>query len=180
MYPQPFFRKEKTLGKVLLILLVNALILLLWPQIAYASEADLVLPGLAPDHRTLLMGGIVVCILGMLFGFYQFKRVSGLQAHTSMLEVAEVIYETCKTYLIQQGKFLITLFIFIGACIAFYFGFLEGKPFETFSSFCMYRYRYPRFLHRGLVRHSYEHPCQQPYGLRVFEERPYSCPERSP
>jgi len=124
-----FREREKTLGKVLFILVVNALILLLLPQTAFASEADLVLPELASEYRSLLMGGIVICLLGMLFGFYQFKKVNGLKAHQSMLDVAEIIYETCKTYLIQQGRFLITLFIFIGACIAFYFGFLEGKPF---------------------------------------------------
>jgi len=131
-------QQGKTLGKVSVILLINALILLLLPLTAFASEADLVLPPLESGHRSLLMMGIGVCIAGMLFGFYQFKKVRSLKAHQSMLDVAEIIYETCKTYLTQQGKFLITLFIFIGACIAFYFGFLEGKPIGNvlFILFC--------------------------------------------
>jgi len=70
----------------------------------------------------------VVCILGMLFGLYQFNKVKKLEAHPAMLDVANTIYETCKTYLIQQGKFLAILFAFIGVCIAFYFGFLQQMP----------------------------------------------------
>lgn len=61
----------------------------------------------------------------MIFGFYQFKQVQKIRAHQSMLDVSQTIYETCKTYLIQQGKFLAVLFIIIGVCIAFYFGFLQ-------------------------------------------------------
>lgn len=75
------------------------------------------------------MAGIVICVLGMLFGFYQFGKVKKLTAHKAMLDVANTIYETCKTYLIQQGKFLLLLLVFIGVCIAFYFGVLEGKGF---------------------------------------------------
>jgi K(+)-stimulated pyrophosphate-energized sodium pump len=100
-------------------------LLLLSPAMAFASEADLVIPVLDQHQNNLLVIGIVVCILGMLFGLYQFKKVEKYQAHRSMLDVANIIYETCKTYLIQQGKFLILLFAFIGFCIAFYFGFLQ-------------------------------------------------------
>jgi K(+)-stimulated pyrophosphate-energized sodium pump len=64
----------------------------------------------------------------MLFGLYQFNKVKKLEAHPAMLDVANTIYETCKTYLIQQGKFLAILFAFIGVCIAFYFGFLQQMP----------------------------------------------------
>jgi K(+)-stimulated pyrophosphate-energized sodium pump len=64
----------------------------------------------------------------MFFGLFQFMKVRRLPAHQSMLDVANTIYETCKTYLIQQGKFLLILFAFIGVCIAFYFGFLERTP----------------------------------------------------
>jgi K(+)-stimulated pyrophosphate-energized sodium pump len=98
-----------------------------FPMTAYASEADLTIPQLSSSQNALLMVGIGICILGMLFGFYQFNRVKKLTAHQAMLDVANTIYETCKTYLIQQGKFLLLLFVFIGACIAFYFGVLEGK-----------------------------------------------------
>jgi len=125
--PSTIFREKKTLGKVTLFFMLSALILLLLPITAFASEADLKIPELAPEQNSLLMYGIVICVLGMLFGFYQFKKVNSLLAHKSMLDVAEIIYETCKTYLIQQGKFLGILLLFIGVCIAFYFGFLEGK-----------------------------------------------------
>lgn len=101
---------------------------LLLPSIAMASEANLNIPNLSPDQNRLLLYGIVVCILGMLFGYYQFVKVKKIRAHKSMLDVANIIYETCKTYLVQQGKFLCILFAFIGCCIAFYFGFLQKTP----------------------------------------------------
>ena len=107
--------------------LLAALILVCLPVTSYASEADLVIPQLSSSQNSLLMVGLGVCLLGMLFGFYQFNKVKKFQAHQSMLDVANTIYETCKTYLIQQGKFLFLLLVFIGACIAFYFGALEGK-----------------------------------------------------
>ena len=111
-------------GKVILPL--AALFVLLSPAYAFASEADLVIPEFEPFQRTLLMIGIGVCILGFLFGIYQFFKVRKLRAHKSMLDVAATIYETCKTYMIQQGKFLCLLLLFIGICIAFYFGVLDG------------------------------------------------------
>ncbi len=97
------------------------------PVTSYASEADLKIPQLSSSQNSLLMVGIGICILGMLFGFYQFNKVKKLTAHQAMLDVANTIYETCKTYLIQQGKFLLLLFVFIGVCVAFYFGALQGK-----------------------------------------------------
>ncbi|MGS0763984.1 sodium-translocating pyrophosphatase [Syntrophomonas curvata] len=103
-------------------------VLLLTPALAVASEANLVIPNLNQHQNNLLLIGIVVCILGMLFGLYQFNKVKKLEAHPAMLDVANTIYETCKTYLIQQGKFLAILFAFIGLCIAFYFGFLQQMP----------------------------------------------------
>lgn len=98
------------------------------PALAMASEANLVIPELTNSQNTLLLYGIIVCVLGMLFGLYQFTKVKKLEAHQSMLDVAATIYETCKTYLLQQGKLLIILFAFIGFCIAFYFGFLQHTP----------------------------------------------------
>ena len=95
---------------------------------AWASEADIVLPYLTAKQSSILTFGIFVCILGMLFGLYQYKKVLKMRAHQSMLDVAATIYETCKTYLIQQGKFLVLLFCFIAFCIAFYFGYLQRMP----------------------------------------------------
>ena len=73
------------------------------------------------------MYGLLVCVLGLAFGVYQFLKVRNLKAHSSMLDVAQIIFETCKTYLQQQGKFLGILFVFIAACVAFYFGFLQSQ-----------------------------------------------------
>jgi K(+)-stimulated pyrophosphate-energized sodium pump len=106
--------------------------LLLWmvlPALTWASEADLKIPELSSSQNSLLMWGFVICFLGILFGYYQFTKVKKLHAHSSMLDVSKVIFETCKTYLIQQGKFLIILFLFIAACVAFYFGFLQEQNF---------------------------------------------------
>lgn len=99
---------------------------------AFASEADLVIPNLdiafsqlgGLTGHTILASGAVVAILGILFGLYEFYGIKRLPAHKSMLEVSNLIYETCKTYLLQQGKLLIGLEVFIGACIVYYFGVL--------------------------------------------------------
>jgi K(+)-stimulated pyrophosphate-energized sodium pump len=119
------FLIKKKAAKTTLGSLLSLPALLLWPSMAFAGEANLVLPQLNQQQHNLLVIGIVVSILGMLFGLYQYKKVEKYHAHQSMLDVANVIYETCKTYLIQQGKFLILLFAFIGFCIAFYYGFLQ-------------------------------------------------------
>jgi K(+)-stimulated pyrophosphate-energized sodium pump len=103
------------------------------------GEANLVLPDLSTvefggvNARTLLMGGIIVCGLGLLFGLVTMTQLKNLPVHASMLEVSELIYETCKTYLITQGKFILLLELFIGAIIAFYFGIL--LQFEAFRVF---------------------------------------------
>ncbi|ATW26094.1 sodium-translocating pyrophosphatase [Candidatus Formimonas warabiya] len=117
--------KKKT-AKAMFKGLFTMLMLLLSPAMAFASEANLKIPELTPAQNTSLTFGIGVCLLGMLFGFYQFTRVKKIRAHKSMLDVANIIYETCKTYLVQQGKFLLILLAFIAICIAFYFGFLQG------------------------------------------------------
>ena len=111
--------------------LLSFVLLLLSPAMAVASEANLKIPNLSADQNSLLYAGIVVCALGMLFGLYQFMKVKKLVAHQCMLDVAQTIYETCKTYLIQQGKFIAILFAFISVCIAFYFGFLQEMPIAS-------------------------------------------------
>src|SRR5579862_2771211 len=107
------------------------------PAAAAGSEAGLILPDLSivdfmgVNGRTLLMGGIVVCALGLVFGMVTFTRLKNMPVHASMLEVSELIYETCKTYLITQGKFILVLWMFIAVIIAAYFGWLApvpGKP----------------------------------------------------
>jgi K(+)-stimulated pyrophosphate-energized sodium pump len=98
------------------------------------GEASLILPDLSVvdfhgiGSRTLLGGGLVVCGLGLLFGLLTFTQLRGLPVHASMREVSELIYETCKTYLITQGKFILILWVFIAVIIALYFGWLEPVP----------------------------------------------------
>jgi K(+)-stimulated pyrophosphate-energized sodium pump len=108
--------------------LLSALAMLMLPVSLMASEADLKMPeGFAQDPNTsVLYWGFLIVILGMLFGLWQFSKVRKLKAHSSMLEIGNVIFKTCSTYLKQQGKFLGILFLFIGAAIALYFGVLSG------------------------------------------------------
>ncbi|MGL4371022.1 MAG: sodium-translocating pyrophosphatase [Spirochaetota bacterium] len=94
----------------------------------WASEADLKIPEFTGDHRKFLLIGIVICILGMVYGLIEFIRVKNLKAHKSMTDMGEVIFDTCRTYLLQQGKLLIILEVFIAICIGFYFGFLQRMP----------------------------------------------------
>ncbi|MBR1851042.1 MAG: sodium-translocating pyrophosphatase [Bacteroidales bacterium] len=107
--------------------LTTILATLATPIFAFASEADLVMPkGFASaDDSKILYWGFLVVVLGLLFGFWQFSKVRKLKAHSSMLEIGNVIFKTCSTYLKQQGKFLVLLFLFIGAAIALYFGVLS-------------------------------------------------------
>ncbi|MDY4861259.1 MAG: sodium-translocating pyrophosphatase [Candidatus Onthomorpha sp.] len=116
--------------KRIYLLLLSALL----PAVVQASEADLKIPGEIHEFG-VLHWGFFVAFLGILFGLYQFLKVKKLPAHKSMLDVAQVIYKTCSTYLKQQGKFLARLFIFIGIAVAAYFGFLakgeDGTSFGT-------------------------------------------------
>jgi len=96
------------------------------------GEANLVLPDLNQatflggiTGARLLSGGLVVAALGLLFGLFIYRTLKNLPVHSSMKEISELIYETCKTYLLTQGKFLLLLEVFIGAAIIFYFGFLQ-------------------------------------------------------
>jgi K(+)-stimulated pyrophosphate-energized sodium pump len=95
------------------------------------GEANLVIPDLSQvsflggiHGRSLLMGGLVICGLGLLFGLVFYRQLKQMAVHESMREISELIYETCKTYLITQGKFILILELFIGFVILLYFGFL--------------------------------------------------------
>src|SRR5947207_3202590 len=95
------------------------------------GEANLIIPDLSQvsflggiHGRSLLMGGLVVCALGLLFGLVFYGQLKRMAVHQSMREISELIYETCKTYLITQGKFILILEVFIGFVILLYFGFL--------------------------------------------------------
>jgi K(+)-stimulated pyrophosphate-energized sodium pump len=101
----------------------------------FAGETDIVLPDLSTvsflgiPGSSLLAAGIVVAVGGLLFGLVIYRRLQRMPVHASMKEISELIYETCKTYLFTQGKFLLILWAFIGTAIIFYFGFLEHLGF---------------------------------------------------
>ena len=131
-----FFRPAATLA-VLLALMAPVSAAMQQPESApihAGGEASLVLPDLAQvsflgyNARTLLMGGVVICVFGLLFGLVSFNRLKKLPVHRMMLEVSELIYETCQTYLITQGRFILILEFFVGLIIALYFGLLLGFP----------------------------------------------------
>ncbi|HXG64010.1 MAG TPA: sodium-translocating pyrophosphatase [Blastocatellia bacterium] len=103
------------------------------------GEANLILPDLSQvpflgfDGRTLLLLGIGVCVLGLLFGLVIYMQLKKLPVHQAMREISELIYETCKTYLITQGKFILILWVFIAAIIVLYFGVLAPVPGKPLS-----------------------------------------------
>ena len=113
----------KTLLAVIAVMLLGVL-----PSAA--SEADLVVPDITGDNFKYLLVGIIVSFVGLIFGFIEFAKIKKLVVHKAMAEVGNTIFETCKTYLVQQGKFLLCLEVLIGLCIAFYFGYLQHMPLK--------------------------------------------------
>ena len=103
------------------------------------GEANLKLPDLSQvtflgmDGHKLLLFGIVFCIFGLVFGLAIYSRLKNLPVHKSMRDISELIYETCKTYLITQGKFLVLLWIFIAVVIVLYFGILAPVPGKSIA-----------------------------------------------
>ncbi len=102
------------------------------PPAGGGGEANLILPDLSIggpffglDGRHILMVGLAICALGLLFGLLTYKQLRDLPVHKSMLEVSELIWETCKTYLFTQGRFLMILELFIGVIILLYFGYFR-------------------------------------------------------
>ncbi len=110
------------------------LVLFIAPVLAFAGEADLIVPDLkgatffngAVTGWQLLFYGMVIVLFGLYFGYRQYVQIKKLPAHKSMLDVSKIIFETCKTYLLQQGRFLIILFLIIGTAITYYFLGLSG------------------------------------------------------
>jgi K(+)-stimulated pyrophosphate-energized sodium pump len=134
----------KTLRRTLL----TAGLFLLGNMAVFASEADLAIPDLHRGAPYTMLGGItpfnllfygalVICgTLGIsLFLRHQIKKI---KAHESMLKVAETIFQTCRTYLLQQGKFLVTLFIFIAVAMAFYFLVLKGQSIGVLAQVLLF------------------------------------------
>jgi K(+)-stimulated pyrophosphate-energized sodium pump len=146
----PLFRRAQLLLCLTLLLIIAAALPVFARQAepaqhAPGGEVTLVVPDLhGPDSSrpivflngvsgpTLLKGGLVVSALGMVFGLVIYQKLKNLPVHSAMREISELIYETCKTYLQTQGRFLMILEIFIGAAIVFYFGFLLQPPLDFF------------------------------------------------
>ncbi len=121
----PAFRAPR-LGTALWALALGVL----FPALASASEAELIIPDLSSvtfvglNGHTLLLLGLFICVGGVGFGLVQYLAIRRMPVHRSMLEISELIYETCKTYLLTQGKFLAILWAFIASIIVVYFAFL--------------------------------------------------------
>ena len=116
-------RNKSILPKIMLS--VMSLLMVTLPS--FASEASLVVPDIHAHAQSfnLLVIGLAVSVVGVIFGFVEFLKVKKLDVHSAMANVGNTIFETCKTYLVQQGKFLLVLEALIALCIAFYFGYLE-------------------------------------------------------
>ncbi|MCX5804336.1 MAG: sodium/proton-translocating pyrophosphatase, partial [Proteobacteria bacterium] len=124
---------------LLFILLTLVSMLFIAAPATFAGEADIVLPDLTKVAFTILGGtiggvsimyfGLLICIVGLVFSIIQYNQTKNLPAHKSMLDVSDIIWETCKSYLAQQGKFLIILWILIAICIVYYFGGLQHVSF---------------------------------------------------
>ncbi len=116
------------------------MVLLMAPAV-FAGEADIVLPDLSKVAFNIFGGtvggisimyfGLVVCIIGLIFSMVQATQTRNMPAHKSMLDVSDIIWETCKSYLAQQGKFLIILWVLIAICMVYYFMGLSHVPFSS-------------------------------------------------
>ncbi len=112
-----------------------AVFALLSPLLARASETDITIPDLngvsffdgALSGHAILMIGLLVCLGGMAYGWWQYIQTRNLPVHPSMGAVSQIIWETCKTYLFQQGKFLAILWVLIAVCMTYYFGVLSQQ-----------------------------------------------------
>ncbi|MGH9815542.1 MAG: sodium-translocating pyrophosphatase [Candidatus Acidiferrales bacterium] len=126
----------RIIARIALAGLFAALLLALAAPVNAATEAELKLPDLSQvqfmgyDGRTLLMTGILFCVFGLAFGLVIYMRLKNLPVHRAMREISELIYETCKTYLITQGKFLLLLEAFVAVIIVLYFGMLLQFPWN--------------------------------------------------
>src|SRR5216684_1324556 len=130
-------RFAKTFAVAVAFLTLGAAAAFAQPSSEVGGEANLKLPDLSQvqflgvDGHRLLLFGILFCVFGLLFGLTIYTRLKNLPVHRAMREISELIYETCKTYLGTQGKFLLVLEAFIAVIIVFYFGFLQG--FEAYK-----------------------------------------------
>ena len=134
LLPKPFRRALATTSALLMLLLLEGPVALAQPAAETGGEANLHLPDLSSveflgmNGHALLLVGLIFCVFGLLFGLAIYLQLKNLPVHSSMREISELIYETCKTYLVTQGKFLAVLWIFIAVIMALYFGVLAPIP----------------------------------------------------
>ncbi len=114
----------------------------------------------------ILLSGLVVCVLGLLFGLWTYTAVKNLPVHKSMADVSAIIYETCKAYLIQQGKFLLILELFIGTVMIAYFWLTGLEAVAHRDRHHLQPDRHRRQLRRGVVRHPHQHAGQLAHRVR--------------
>src|SRR6266850_686437 len=104
---------------------------------SHAGENDIIVPDLTKvkfeglggvSGATLMYIGLVICLIGAIFGLVQYKQTKSLPVHKSMADVSNTIWETCKTYLFTQGRFLAILWVLIAICMIYYFKVLQGNP----------------------------------------------------
>jgi K(+)-stimulated pyrophosphate-energized sodium pump len=114
----------------------TALIFAAVGDIHIKSEADMVMPDLSSESfmgvpgNVLLYIGLVICALGLAFGLMIFNELKNMRVHQSMLDVSELIYETCKTYLITQGKFIFVLWLFIASVMYLFYGYVQSRDLQ--------------------------------------------------
>jgi K(+)-stimulated pyrophosphate-energized sodium pump len=133
-------RSARTTATFFTLMILTAADALAQPAKEVGGEASLKLPDLRSvlfhgvDGHNFLLVGLVFCALGLLFGLVMYKQLKALPVHRTMREISELIWKTCQTYLVTQGKFLALLWVFIAAVIILYFGVLSpvpGKPLST-------------------------------------------------
>ena len=162
-----------------------ALVGLLLPTFAHGQtehagggEANLTLPDLSSvnfEHffglngHALLTWGLLFCVGGLLFGLAIYVQLKNLPVHRTMREMSELIYETCKTYLVTQGKFILLLWVFIAVIISLYFGVLApvgNRCGYAADHFGVLAGRHRGQLRGGVVRNSRQHLCELADGIR--------------
>src|SRR4030088_1914315 len=133
------FRLSKTFATLAALLLFTASAFAHPAAEEAGGEAALKLPDLSSvsflgmDGHRLLMIGLLFCVFGLGFGMVIYMRLKNLPVHRSMREISELIYETCKTYLVTQGKFILLLWVFIAVVITAYFGWLKPVPGKSIA-----------------------------------------------
>ena len=141
----------------------------------FAGEADIHIPDLSGVNfdglggvsgATLMYIRLVICLLGAVFGLVQYFQTKALPVHESMARSRNTIWETCKTYLFTQGKFLAILWVLIAGCMVYYFLGLQHEAVgNVVTHSALLHSGHSGFLWRGVVRHPHQHRLQLAHRL---------------